>query len=124
MPASRPSYGESSNASERCRELCRPAMPPEDDFTREGDPRKQTTATIIGLVVAAALVAVGIGVWLTRAQSPPTGVVPLTSTPSPTAPEPSRPSPTPVPSAPVLGPGFSVAEDGVARELVTFGGVD
>jgi hypothetical protein len=99
-------------------------MPPEDDFTRERDPRQQTTARMIGLVVAAALVAVGTGVWLTRAQSPPTGIAPVTSTPSPTAPEPSSPTPTPVPSAPVLGSGFSVAEDGMARELVTFGGVD
>jgi hypothetical protein len=99
-------------------------MPPEDDFTRERDPRRQTAARIVGLVVAAALVAAGTVVWLTRGQPQPTGVAPVTSTPSPTAPKPSGPTPTPVPSAPVLGPGFSVAEDGVARQLVTFGGVD
>ena len=46
-------------------------------------------------------------------------VVPTTASPTP-----FRPSPTPVPTRPVLGFGFTAADDPLSHQVVVFGGVD
>ncbi len=64
-------------------------------------------------VIAAAAVA---GIAISTAQRPPTPKPP--PTPAPSA------GPTPIPSGPISGIGYTVADDPAADQVVLFGGVD
>ncbi len=69
------------------------------------------------VVVLGALVVtlVGAGAVLSVAQRPSTSVAPAATHPA---------APTPIPSQPLAGIGFTVADDPGARDVVLFGGVD
>src|SRR5471030_178913 len=99
-------------------------MPPEDNFQRDNDPVTRRRATIVGVVLATSVAALAAGLWLTRQShpAPAAGAVTAGSTPAPLGPPSLKP--TPVPAEPIVGSGFSAADDPSTHQLVVFGGID
>jgi hypothetical protein len=71
------------------------------------------SAVLVAVIASAAVV----GIAISAAQRPPS------ATPSPTHAPTPRPEPTAIPSAPVTGIGFTVADDPATGQVVLFGGV-
>src|ERR1039458_333315 len=87
------------------------------------EPRGRRWESVAALAVLVA-VTVTAGTLIAILQRPPTTHVPTRPTPAPTPfPFPTV-APTPIPNGPVLGFGFSVADDPAIDRVVVYGGVD